>query len=273
MPADVEMIAGDASDAGVATAAASGAAVVYQALNPPYHLWQELFPPLQAGAMHAASAAGARYVSIENLYMYDSSAPMSEDSAVKPRSKKGVLRAGLAEAVMSAHERGEVSATALRSSDYYGPGVVGSALGELLFGGLVAGKKALLSGSASQPHAAAYIEDVGLAAATLGTRDEAPGRAWICPHAPAQTQGQMVAAAAQALDAAPGMSVASPMIMRLAGLFSAGARASVEMMYEFTAPFLVDSSQMERAFALSPTSLDVGIARTVEWYRSRAAST
>ena len=41
------------------------ASVVYQALNPPYHQWHEFFPGLQAGALAAAKAAGARYVSIE----------------------------------------------------------------------------------------------------------------------------------------------------------------------------------------------------------------
>ena len=71
----------------------------------------------------------------------------------------------MAEEVMRLHSRGEVRATALRSSDYYGPGVVGSALGDMVFGNLVAGKKAQISGSALMPHSFAYIEDVGRAAA------------------------------------------------------------------------------------------------------------
>ncbi len=70
VPAQVEQMAGDAVDPDFALDAASGAGVVYQVLNPPYHRWPEEFPPLQRGVMSAAQAAGARLVSFENLYMY-----------------------------------------------------------------------------------------------------------------------------------------------------------------------------------------------------------
>jgi nucleoside-diphosphate-sugar epimerase len=242
---------------------------VYQALNPAYHQWHQHFPGLQAAALAAATATGARYVSIENLYMYDASKPITEDSRIAPRSRKGALRARMAAEVMAAHRRGEIRATALRSSDYYGPGVLGSALGEMVFGNLVSGKKAQVGGSAVQPHSWAYIEDVGRAAARLGTRDEALGQAWIAPHAPACTQGEMVEKAGRVLGIVPRVTVVSPFMMRLAGLFIPAARESVEMMYEFTEPFVVDSSRMQRAFALEPTALDMAVERTANWYRQR----
>ena len=54
--------------------------------------------------------------------------------------------------------------------------------GERVFGNLVAGKKAQLSGSTKMPHSFSYIEDVGLAAAALGTHDKALGQVWIAPQ-------------------------------------------------------------------------------------------
>ena len=267
MPHDVELAAADASDPKRAIEAAQGAAVVYQALNPPYHQWHEFFPKLQAGALAAAKAAGARYVSIENLYMYDSSKPMTEDSPVLPKSKKGALRARMADEVMAAYQKGEIRATALRSSDYYGPGVLGSALGERVFGDLVAGKKAQLSGSDKMPHSWAYIEDVGRAAAILGTRDEALGKVWIAPHAPSVTQGEAVHMAAAELGTEPQYSVMGTFMMWLGGLFIPEARATVEMMYEFNAPFVVDSSKFEQTFQLQSTPFEDGIRKTVDWYR------
>jgi len=190
---------------------------------------------------------------------------------VRPRSKEGALRAGMAEQVMRAHERGDVRACALRSSDYYGPGVTNSALGQMVFGNLVAGKKAQLSGSATLPHTFAYIGDVGVAAATLGTSDEALGRTWITPHAPAQTQGEMVTAVCRLLGIAPRISVISPFMMRLAGLFIPEARGAIEMMYQFTEPFVVDSSQMQDHFGLAPTAIETGIERTLHWYKNAFA--
>ncbi len=268
MPADVEIVAADVSDRSQAIAAAQGAAVVYQALNPEYHRWHESFPALQQGALAAATAANARYVSIENLYMYDSSQPIHENSPIAPVSKKGELRARLGAEVMAAHKRGDVQATALRSSDYFGPGVTGSALGELVFGNLVQGKKAQVTGSTSLPHSYAYIEDVGRAAAALGTRNEALGQVWIAPHAPALTQSEVVESACRLLGIPTKITVISPLMMRLAGLFVPAARETVEMMYEFTKPFVVDSSRMEKEFGLQPTSTETALERTVRWYKN-----
>jgi nucleoside-diphosphate-sugar epimerase len=269
MPAEVEMVSADLSDPTSAREAARGAAVLYQALNPPYHRWQQLFPALQHAALAAAQAGNARYVSIENLYMYEPSKPISEDSAAAPQSKKGMLRQRMAEEVMELHTKGELRATALRASDYYGPGVEGSVLGELTFGRLVSGKKPQILGSAEMPHSFAYIEDVGQAAAVLGTSDLVLGRVWIAPHAPARTQREMVEAAGRALGSQVRPSVISPFMVRLAGLFVPTARASAEMIYQFTAPFVVDSSRIERELGLSATPIEVGIERTVAWYRER----
>jgi len=271
MPAVVAMAKADLADPTQAATAATGASVVYQALSPPYHLWHEFFPGLQAAALSAAKAANARYVSIENLYMYDASKPMTEASPVAPVSGKGALRQRMAEEVMATHARGEVRTTALRSSDYYGPGVLGSALGERVFGNLVLGKKAQLSGSTTMPHSFSYIEDVGIEAAALGTNDKALGQVWIAPHAPARTQGEMVEAACRVLGVEPGISTVSPLMMLLAGLFIPAARASVEMMYEFTAPFVADSSRIEREFSLSATPIPVAIERTIAWFREHLA--
>lgn len=269
LPAEVELRAVDASDDRLAAGAAAGASVVVQALNPPYDQWLDKFPPLQKAVMAAAERHGARYVSVENLYMYDTSAPIREDARLAPTSRKGELRWRMGEEVMAAHLRGQLRATQLRSADYYGPGVTGSAWGERVFGPLVAGKTAQLTGSLDVPHAVAYIEDVGRAVAELATREEALGRVWIAPHAPARTQREMVALAAAGAGVEPRASGMGPLMMRLGGLFVPMAREMVEMMYQFTKPFEVDSSRIERDFGLSPTPLEEGMARTVAWYRAR----
>jgi len=99
VPDDVEILGGDASDPAFAVAAAQGAQVVYQTLNPPYHQWVELFPALQAGVLAAAQATGARLVSMENVYMYGRPAgqPLTETRTYAAHTKKGQLRARMAE--------------------------------------------------------------------------------------------------------------------------------------------------------------------------------
>ncbi len=82
---------------------------------------------------------------------------------------------------------------------------------------------------------------------------------------------EMVEKACRALGFRPQFTVVSPLMMRLVGLFNPGAGESVEMMYEFTDPFEVDSSRMQRTFSLAPTPVDVAMRRTMEWYRSSAS--
>ena len=79
-PAGVEVLAGDARDAEFSRAAAAGASVVYQCLNPEYHQWAELFPALQNGVLAAAEANDALLVSMENVYGYGrpDGAPLTE---------------------------------------------------------------------------------------------------------------------------------------------------------------------------------------------------
>lgn len=270
---EAEVVAADVSDAARATSAASGAAVVYQALNPPYDKWHELFPGLQASALAAARAAGARYVSIDNLYMYDSLAgPMTEESPILPRSRKGELRARMAADVLAAQERGDVQAVILRSSDYYGPGVTGSALGERVFPPVLAGKPGEAIGALDLLHSYAYIEDVARAAVALGTSDDSLGRVWITPHAPAATQREVLTGVFRETGAQPRFRVVGAGMMRLAGLFSKAAREVVEMMYEYRHPFTVDSSLMERTYGLQATPLADGLSRTVAWYRTSPAT-
>lgn len=270
LPADVPVLAADVSDVDAAIRAAEGATVVYQALNPAYHQWHEQFPGLQSGALAAARAAGARYVSIDNLYMYDAAAgPIHETTPIAPASRKGELRARMAEEVLAAHASGDVQVAVLRSSDYFGPGVVGSALGERSFGPLLAGKKAEILGALDTPHSYAYIEDVGAAAAELGCSDASLGRIWIAPHAPAPTQREVYEHVFGLLGRDPRYSVVSPWMMRTFGMFNPGAREMVEMMYEFTEPFTVDCSAITRELGLRATPLAEGLARTLDWYRTR----
>jgi len=270
LPHDVEVVRADATDPASMVAAAAGAAVVHQAMNPPYHRWPELFPQLQASALAAAEAARARYVSIDNLYMYSRGTnPIREDSPQNPQTVKGRVRKEAGDAVLAAHTAGRVEAAILRSADYFGPGVTDSAFGERALAPLLAGKRADLLGRTDQPHSFAYIEDVGRAATTLATSDSAWGEVWFTPHAPAVTQGRMVELAAEAVGVAPRSRTMGAAMLRLGGLFIPAAREGVEMLYEFTEPFVVDSTKFTATFGIEATPLADAMRDTVAWYRRR----
>jgi hypothetical protein len=106
----------------------------------------------------------------------------------------------------------------------------------------------------------------------LGTRPEASGQVWILPHAPARTGRQTLAPAFAAAGLPEKVRVVGSLSLRMAGLFVPAARESIEMLYEFTEPFQVDSSKIQRAFGLAPTPIGEGMRRTVAWWQSRSTS-
>lgn len=270
MPADVAIIRADVSDVQQAIQVTQGASVVYQALGPAYSRWAELFPRLQANTLAAAAQANARYVALENLYMLDASQPMTEHSAEAPRSAKGRVRQQMHRDLMARHQQGDVQVSVLRASDFYGPGVTVSAMGERVFGNLVKAQAAQVLVRADCPHSFAFIGDVGHALATLGMADaEQPtwGKVWLAPHAAAQTQQALVAQACALLGMTPKLSVVKPWLLNMVGLFNADAKASVEMLYQYEQPFVVDSHVSNRVLGLHPTDAAHGLKATLNWYQ------
>jgi nucleoside-diphosphate-sugar epimerase len=274
IPQGVELVSGDCLDVDSVRRLTEGAAAAYQCAQPEYHEWPEKFPPLQAAILEGVAASGARLVIGENLYMYGNTngKPLTEDLPYAADTRKGKTRAEMAQAALAAHRSGKVRVAIGRGSDFFGPYVLGSALGDRAIYPALAGKSASLGGKLDIPHTYTFVEDFGRALVVLAERDEALGQAWHVPNdQPNITQHQIMTLFFEEIGLPPKMSAVSKNMMRLAGLFVPGAREMVEMMYEFEKPFVVDSSKFERAFGMQATPLRTAVRKTVEWYRAHPA--
>lgn len=270
VPAGVTIRAGDASDPQFATEVTAEAMVVYQCLNPPYSKWPELFPALQAGVLAGAAAADAKLVSFENVYMYGPTdgKPITEDLPYAARTRKGTVRAGMANDLLAAHQAGRVRVAIGRASDYFGPRGTMSAMGERVFYPVLAGKKAQVMGNPDLPHTYSYIPDIASGLVTLGMHDQADGRAWHLPNPSTLTTREFVAAIGTSAGTVGETTSMPKAMMNVVGLFNGNVRELKEMMYEFEEPFIVDSSAFTAAFDQFATDLDEAIAATVMWYRT-----
>jgi uncharacterized protein YbjT (DUF2867 family) len=67
---EVEVVAGDVADPNSAKRACAGASVVYGCVGLDYAGWPEKWPPMMAGMLAGAESAGARFVFMDNCYMY-----------------------------------------------------------------------------------------------------------------------------------------------------------------------------------------------------------
>jgi nucleoside-diphosphate-sugar epimerase len=263
----VEVVGGDAADPTFTRKVSEGASVVYFALNPPYDKWPELFPPLQAGVLEGASSVGAKLIAMENLYMYGPTGgrPITEDLPHAPNTRKGTVRATMAKELMGTHTSGKVRVAVGRASDFFGPRVLTSAAGEQVFGRAVAGKSAQVAGDPEQPHTYTYAPDIGRGLVVLGEREEALGRAWHLPSPETVTTHEFVETIFEEVGKPARVQAVPKIVLRAIGLFNPPLRETIEMLYEFEEPFVVDHSDFERTFGERATPLRQAIGETVRW--------
>ncbi|MFV6032602.1 NAD-dependent epimerase/dehydratase family protein [Streptomyces sp. NPDC056264] len=274
VPAGVEVVAGDAADPAFTTAVAAGAAVVYQALNPPYHRWLQEFPALQAGVLAAAEASGARMVSMDNVYSYGAPGgrPFTEETPEAATTRKGRLRGRMARDLLAAHRAGRVEVAIGRASDYFGPrGGAQSNLGDLVVPALLAGRTATVLGDPDQPHTYTYIPDIGEALALLGRHPDAPGRVWHLPNDPHTRTTRALVDLAHRATGRPGPARLRRMptaALYVLGAFNPTVRELIEMRYEFAEPFVVDSALVGERLGAVATPVEEAVDRTVAAYRA-----
>jgi nucleoside-diphosphate-sugar epimerase len=265
IPAEVEVVKGDAYDTKSNIELTKGADAVYQCAQPQYHEWAEKFPPMQKAILDAVSANGAKFIVGDNLYMYGDTngQPIREDMPYQPHTKKGKVRGEMATAVMDAHRAGKIRAAIGRASNFFGPD--DNAVTSFAIRPALAGKAINLMGKMDQPHTFSYIADFGKLLATLGTHEEALGQIWFAPSPAPVTQTQLVKIMEEEIGQKVKVMAAGKLMMSMLGLFMPTLRESVEMLYEWEKPFIMDSSKAEKAFGWQGTSLTDAMHATIEW--------
>ena len=271
VPAEVEVVASDLYDQDKVKDVTRGAKVVYQASQPNYNQWPEKFPLLQKSIIDGLTGSDAKLVLVENLYLYGepNGKPFTEDTPHAAHTRKGRVRGEISRAAFKAHQAGQVRVTAARGGNFFGPWGTDSTMGARAFYPLLKGKPAQLIGRIDLPHSHTYTKDFGKALVILGEHAEADGQAWHVPNdMPHITQGEMVRRFAEAAGLEPKMSSMGKLMMQIGGLFIPEAKESVEMMYEFDQPFIVDSRKFETTFRMIATPMREAMKDTVAWYQS-----
>jgi len=270
LPQGVAMVAGDAYNPETTRELCKGATAVYQCAQPPYHEWVEKFPPLQATILEGAASVGAKFIVGDNLYSYgEVNGPIHEGLPHAAHTRKGKVRGEMADAVLAAHRMGKVRGVVGRGSDFYGPGVLDSTLGERAIAPALAGKVASLVGNIDLPHTHTVIDDFGKALVILGEHEKALGQIWHTPNPPTLTQRELMTLFFEEIGLPPKMSGMSRLMMSIGGLFIPAARETVEMMYEFEKPFVVDHRKFAKTFGDHATPHREAVRATVAWYKQR----
>jgi nucleoside-diphosphate-sugar epimerase len=153
--------------------------VLYHCANAPYHRWVEELPALWDSVLEVAIRKRCRLVVATNLYAYGKpDGEITESHTKHPHTRKGVLRKEIESKIIDAVKTGQTQAILVRGSDFFGPEVNDSAIGNRFFSSLIRGKQPVFTGAVDQPHSYTYLPDFGrtmIAAAeklTSGTHDD-----------------------------------------------------------------------------------------------------
>jgi nucleoside-diphosphate-sugar epimerase len=266
----VESVAADATNYQQTLQAIKGSAVVYLLIGLPYdvRIWRAQWPVIMTNVINACKETGAKLIFFDNVYMYGKvNGWMTEETPFNPCSKKGEVRAGIANQLLQEAKAANLQAMIARCADFYGPvGFKTSVPNLLVIQNLLKGKRSQWLGSADQPHSITYVPDAAKALYMLANRADAFGQTWHLPTASELITGrQFVKQAAAIMQKPDGVSVIPGWMLSMAGLFNRTMKELKEMNYQNEYPYLFSSDKFNKAFGFAPVSYADGIKETVAW--------
>ncbi|WP_346863999.1 NAD-dependent epimerase/dehydratase family protein [uncultured Draconibacterium sp.] len=265
---DDELVKCDLTNFHLVSNAIKDTEIAYLTVGLPYktEVWENEWPEIMYNTLEACKKHKTKLVFFDNIYMYDPNGlnPMNEETRIQPSSKKGKVRALIAQMLMDDVNAGNLEALIARAADFYGPGINNSVLNETVFKTLKKGKKANWLCSTQFKHNFTYTPDAAKATAILGNAPAAYGQVWHLPSAEPWTGEQWINAFAKELGVEAKTQVASKFIVRLLGLFNPIMKESVEMLYQYDRDYHFDSTKFETAFRFKLTSNEEGIRQVVQ---------
>lgn len=263
-----ELVAADLTDIDAVSRAVAGSEVVYLTVGYDYKIdvWREKWPATMRNVIAACQQHNARLVFFDNVYMYDRDhlGAMTEETPIRPTSRKGAVRAEIAQMLTDAIKAGNLTALIARSADFYGPGNDKSVLVETVVKNFKKGKAANWFGSLDHVHNFTFTPDAARATALLGNTADAYGQVW---HLPTQTERltgrQWVELFARELNTKPKASTLPLWMMGALGLFVPIMKEFKEMAYQYDRDYFFDSSKFTKRFNIEATPIEEGIRETI----------
>ncbi len=192
---------------------------------------------------------------------------MTEDG---PRTATGGKR-GVRTALLTARAQSTTPTVSVVASDYFGPYARNAHAGERMVPVVLAGRTVRVLGSADQPHSFTYLPDYARAMVAAAETPATWGSVLHAPTGPALTQRELVHAFADAAGVRPRVGTLPSWLLRAGAVVPGPMRELAEMLYQFTAPFVMDSRRTEALLGLSPTPREDAVRATVAWWRQEQA--
>lgn len=252
--AGVDLVEGDARSTRDLIAAAEGADVIVNAVNPPYTKWDPATFEVAEAVIAAARSSGAVHLFPGNVYNYGWPVPdvISETTPQRPTTRKGAIRVEAERRYREAADLHGVRTIVLRAGDFFGGEGRGSWF-DLVIAENAARGKITYPGPLNIPHAWAYLPDLAASFERLARQARDFGR-FETFHFPGHTAtgDDLVAACEAALGRRVKVGQMPWRLIRFAAPFVPMWREISELAYLWHVPHRLDGAKLEMAIGEIP---------------------
>lgn len=265
-----ELFALDLSNPNSLETAIKGSAIVYVTIAFEYNkkVWGEKWPSFMSNLIELCKKHNSKIVFVDNMYLYDSNflSNMTEDTPINPVSEKGKIRADIFKMLMKAVDREEITALVARGADFYGPGVAGSYLTQMVTNNLIKDKNPQWIGKLNAIHNFTYNVDIGKGLALLGNTPEAYNQVWHLPTTNEKlTSRQWIDLFLNEMNKQKKIQTISPSILGMLGLFIPVLKELKDISYQVENDYFFNSDKFNSHFNFIPTSPAEGVKAIVNY--------
>ena len=259
-----ELLTADLCDYNQTERAIEGCDVAYLVAGLKYDIkvWRKDWPVIMQNVMDACARHNCKLIFFDNVYAYGHvDGVMTESTPFNPNSRKGEVRAAIATRLLEAIKSGNINGAIVRAADFYGPDAALSIPHIGVFERLPAGKTPQWIGDPKKIHTFTYTPDAARTLALVGNTPAAINQTWHAVTSKEKMTGQeFIRIATTILNLPPGKILSlGKTTLRLVGLFEPVLREFVEMMYQFDADYVFDSTKTEKTLGIAPSSYYDGI--------------
>jgi len=243
--------------------------VVYLTVGLPYDtkIWREKWPIIMQNTIDACKKTDAKLIFFDNVYMYGKvDGKMTERTPYNPCSKKGEVRAKIAEQIENEMKSNNIIAVIARSADLYGPYATQTSLPYLLaIEKLMNGEKAQWMVSDNKKHSFTYTIDCAKGMILLANNNESNNQVWHLPtYNPAINGKEFIELISKELGVEPNYSVLKKWMIKMVGLFNKKVFEASEMLYQNEFDYHFNSKKFNDFFNYKPIKYNEGISEMIK---------
>ena len=251
--------------------AIKGSIVVYLMVGFEYKtlVWRQNWPKLVKATIEACKNNNSKLVFFDNVYMYNPAdiSNMTEETKYDPKTKKGKIRAEIAQMILDEIASGKLNAIIARSADFYGPKNHKSILCETVFKPLLKKSNVIWFGRTDKNHSFTYTPDAARAVAMLGNTQDCYNQTWHLPTDKKSLTGMKFVelfSNEMGLDKTASISVLSSWLVGFLSFFNSFLGEMKEMMYQYNDHYFFNSQKFCNRFPdFKVTEYKQGIKETI----------